>query len=1083
MSYHHRSVSQSSSPHFDAAHQQQSTASRRHFKFPPQSTTSSTFTKSLSRNYNDSALLMAVDSNIASIYTGGHRGSASLQQKKHSTRTYETSPPSTERNAPESFFPSPEQEFDPIRNGALQFVPAYNKNKQRITNTALEEVASWDAILSDDEKKKEQTPPQPKATNGTASCSGNGSFASFQRRYTDAAERSSVVGQGGRISRIKSLFSSRATVRGGAEATTTAVFSASIPPPPSPVHSNSGSNSSTYVRWPGTQDPNGRTVLVSSYDDSSVGLPPSQQPKDVVPVKAKMDEMKYADQQISQWTANTSASTNVDDEVESLDDCPSPIRANSCSPLYARNMLNTSALSNNTEDGLPQSAADFHLAAAIADARAAEKAQRGQSLSSSSFRGGAHIKSETAVRRNTMDDVDLLRQAVPLTRNKASIATSSHHPYNGGGSANRRGQSFTDASSSAAKVSFVASRSLPPGPSFSSSQVWPAGNTNNTVESEFESNLSPASKTSSAYFNDRDMAAMHLEFPDFDYYNSNNNTGGGDEMLPFRGHGSAASYSVASRPYSSDQPHNAVAAAAKAVGHYSTEMSSKATLQPPTRGALEKNDSFSAPQRNFATLTSKGFGALLDKSKEVPSLMDNFDSDSMSSSKVTTVVSSVQSYSGLRGSRSFAAKPSRVNTSDQDDDVESMSDVFEGLSVSRESDVFDNLSFGELRSTPRKVPSGRPIVLYPERILEEDDVDHKISSFAKEPPSTDGSFNLISLGGGLTAIQTTQSDFLNRRTASDFDGNLSVSDVSSNGYAKIPGFNAMISAGKNRDSSLRGIQGNFGIQPRPRPPSAQSPRDYGPAKSDYNSDSDSSSSSRRSSLFSDPYRSESGLEVFGDLSEYYVQPSLMKKVLRKYRSLSDAKVATMDYSSYENEEDDRKSFALFEMRSRIMEKDIERGLERRGGSFVVDDIATTPYARAAHRIRDAVIVSKAWRDGATISDVVNSALLTRRHQRSHFIERAPDGNRSGGFAGKKHPCSWEAVRWIDDTDMTQYRCPSLGSRHMRGFEMFTIGDCQSILLKLTNDRCQVRFLGLRIFTFCVDFFSHRCTSLLQGITS
>lgn len=47
----------------------------------------------------------------------------------------------------------------------------------------------------------------------------------------------------------------------------------------------------------------------------------------------------------------------------------------------------------------------------------------------------------------------------------------------------------------------------------------------------------------------------------------------------------------------------------------------------------------------------------------------------------------------------------------------------------------------------------------------------------------------------------------------------------------------------------------------------------------------------------------------------------------------------------------------------------------------------------------------------------------------------------------------EEVRWVDDTDFMQLRCPSLGPRCMRGFEMFTIGDCQSILLKLTNERC------------------------------
>ena len=64
-------------------------------------------------------------------------------------------------------------------------------------------------------------------------------------------------------------------------------------------------------------------------------------------------------------------------------------------------------------------------------------------------------------------------------------------------------------------------------------------------------------------------------------------------------------------------------------------------------------------------------------------------------------------------------------------------------------------------------------------------------------------------------------------------------------------------------------------------------------------------------------------------------------------------------------EDTKKTFALFEMRSRMMESDIERGLDRKGGIVVVDDIVTTEYKQTAQRVRDGVIVSKAWRDGAS----------------------------------------------------------------------------------------------------------------------
>ena len=145
---------------------------------------------------------------------------------------------------------------------------------------------------------------------------------------------------------------------------------------------------------------------------------------------------------------------------------------------------------------------------------------------------------------------------------------------------------------------------------------------------------------------------------------------------------------------------------------------------------------------------------------------------------------------------------------------------------------------------------------------------------------------------------------------------------------------------------------------------------------------------------------------------------------------------------------------------------MERCLERRGGTSVVDDIVTTPYHRKAMRIRDAVIVSKAWRDGASPMDVINTAHLTQRAERSYFIKRPvwqPDyRSHTASFNDPSWQAdfdtpqySWEEVTWVDDTDFMQYSCPSLGPRRLRGTEMFTIGDCQSILLKLTNESCIV----------------------------
>jgi len=251
------------------------------------------------------------------------------------------------------------------------------------------------------------------------------------------------------------------------------------------------------------------------------------------------------------------------------------------------------------------------------------------------------------------------------------------------------------------------------------------------------------------------------------------------------------------------------------------------------------------------------------------------------------------------------------------------------------------------------------------------------------------------------------------------------------------------------DNSLIGIEGNLG---RPGTLSKKTHgrlRHQNVGKSSHSSGGSSSSSDSAldasSSLFSDPYDEDRLSYVEGDLSEYYIPPSQMKKVLRKYRRFSDIINTDLSLAEFEKEEDEHKAFALFEMRSRIMEMDIERGLERRGGTLPVDDMVTTGYYRTSHRIRDAVIVAKAWRDGANPSDVIKTALLTRRQERTHFVKR----KEKDGYVW------WEPATWADDTDFALYRCPSLGPRQLRGFEMFTIGDCQSILLKLSNERCLV----------------------------
>merc|ERR1719223_462355 len=102
-----------------------------------------------------------------------------------------------------------------------------------------------------------------------------------------------------------------------------------------------------------------------------------------------------------------------------------------------------------------------------------------------------------------------------------------------------------------------------------------------------------------------------------------------------------------------------------------------------------------------------------------------------------------------------------------------------------------------------------------------------------------------------------------------------------------------------------------------------------------------------------------------------------------------------------------------------MEKDIERGLERRGGTTVVDDIVLTPYNLAAMRVRDACIVAKAWRDGATPLDVINTSMLTRREERSYFIPRLLN---TGTNQSPVYKYAWEEVLWFDDLELSRHKC-------------------------------------------------------------
>ena len=501
------------------------------------------------------------------------------------------------------------------------------------------------------------------------------------------------------------------------------------------------------------------------------------------------------------------------------------------------------------------------------------------------------------------------------------------------------------------------------------------------------------SKTSSAYFNERDLNP--LAYPDLQQPEHPSQQQ--QEQQPFN-------------PFKGGRMTAAAAASVL------RSQQGGAAPQAPTEENLAMNNHLTPPHRTFSG--GAGYRGLLDKTKDVPCLMDE-DSDSSRATSTTSHASKMDS------------------------------DVFDGISTQEEQQQKQKQprSHKDLTAPHKFVRSNSQIkkAMYPEAIKEEDDFSPSSPHQRKAPNQPQEDYKLVLLGGGLTAIQPSMDHYAKRQTPDEFDETLSNSEVESNGYTRTPTVVEMMQAGQGLNDSA--VLGSF-------PHTFSSPN---------NSSRNSSHNSSREteSLFSDPYNNSVVHQPTTDLAQYYIEPNVMKKLLRTYRHISE-RVAqrNMSLAELERLEDENKAFALFEMRSRIMEKDMERGLERRGGTVVVDDIALTPNNRVANLIRDAVIVAKAWRDGASPKDVINTSILTRRAERTYFIRRpihAMSSNNSilsGGYSSSSQRYYWEAVKWIDDTDFVLYHCPSLGPRNLRGFEMFTIGDCQSILLKLTNERCE-----------------------------
>jgi hypothetical protein len=283
------------------------------------------------------------------------------------------------------------------------------------------------------------------------------------------------------------------------------------------------------------------------------------------------------------------------------------------------------------------------------------------------------------------------------------------------------------------------------------------------------------------------------------------------------------------------------------------------------------------------------------------------------------------------------------------------------------------------------------------------------------------SMNIVKLNGTMSSIQTSPAAFEARRTSLEFDAALTESDTD---YVQ----------------SSRRLRGGNAIM------SGQIRHHLDDESASYSSDSALDSQS-------------TDISISKDLSSYAVGSGQVRKLVKAYRNMSQ--FVNGDNIS-QKEEDAKKAFALFEMRSRIMATDIERGFDRAGGTVTVDDLVLTQYFRASCRVRDAVIVSKAWRDGASPQDARTALNLIEGHE--YYIKRSSrlisstdsetsDSQESLDSTCSKIQISYERVDWIDDTEFSLIRC--LGANTLRGSGIFTVGDCQSMLLKLTHEHCEV----------------------------
>jgi hypothetical protein len=932
---------------------------------------------------------------------------------------------------------------------------------------------SLDSLSSAEEKKSSPSSRRRRGKNDHKSpargppkviMSDNNNSKDDEASVISGATSTTNRSRGPRMARLASIFASRATVKspekpkGPRTGTTRAaavnqsksspVKNLSPPVLASPAQSQASSGSSGYVGWPGTQDKRGKTVTMeSSYDDSSVGA-------------AAFHKKQYQDELDDAATIRDKRAEYEPDDEDDFDDT--------------------------------KSAADFHLAAVLATA-----VTTNPSLTKKQSLSPQQVKQQFALRNE-----DKFKQRDPKNFGSSSSSTG----MNRFGSLSKVTNSSRrappgDADSSVAATSASGALSIhnlfsmdaPSAPGPTPTQLSYKGDPWD-VDSSSQPPSSPGtsvSKDSSAFFHTNGASA---EFPVLDpNYGVRTNVMGAASII---------------RRKKEQEPQHPI------------------KPQPPTERALQVQNHLVPPVRNFNSNTVRGYRGYLDKRTDVPNLMDDeMDSDSLASSRAgTSVVSEQQQQMVPHHQGRLQAHVAKTRPLLKSQEIDEESDIFDGISK------YGNSTRAIVASTAKVGPATRQTMMNGFQ-------EHRTPQAS---PNTTGDeesgFNVVTLAGGLSLIQATQEDFEKRKKPGDFDENLSSSEVDQYGFVKTPGFNEMMTAGRSpMDSAkyvaplqiedvyaqsegppIRQIIPN-NINKRWTGVRVEHSTKFLPPREVSTSDEDSSQdephairqvirtpNQPRKGVFDTSFASDStpddgvseiydgqSVAIFpyhrrSNLSNYRLHPNLSKKIVRAYRNQSRTVSTDLSIEEFQNHEDSNKAFALSEMRSRVMEKDLERGLERQGGSIPVDDIILTPYYQAAYRVRDAVIVSKAWRDGASPSDVITASKMTRRSERAHFVKRPMRMRTSGcrshmsgdsvvseySYTSATRAYTMEEVTWMDDADFMQMRCPSLGPRFMRGFEMFTIGDCQSILLKLTNERCIVSTIAVQLFLSIVP-----CNSL------